>query len=455
MSNVRVAAGHTLLAVAAGRTTLAAEIDRAREGMTDRRDRALLIELVAGTLRWKHELDAVIVAASRRRIEQIDPRALAVLEIGAYQARHLDRIPSHAIVNESVEAVRALGAPRAAGFVNAVLRAIVQREWTRVLPARPANAADEAAQIDYLSVTLSHPAWLVRRWLVRYGFEATERWCLFNNAAPELTIRSSGRLSTNDLRERLAAHGANAAEAPFARGALRLPPGTLSRIPEELAREFVVQDEGSQLVARAAGARPGERVLDVCASPGGKTLVLAEDMRLGPGTDDGSLLVAGDNRPARVALLARTIGTAGLAIPVLSLDAQAPLPFAATFDRVLLDVPCSGLGTLRRDPDLKWTRGEADLPRLAANARRMLDHAAAVVRPGGRLVYATCSSEPEENDEVVDRFLADRSDFQPAAAATADIAPALLNASGRLVTKPFRHGLDAFFAAVLVRRTSA
>ena len=452
MANVRVAAAQTLLAVAKGRTTVAAEMERAREGIADRRDRALLVELVAGTLRWKNALDAVVVAASRRRLEQIDARALVVLEVGAYQARYLERVPPHAIVHESVEAVRALGAPRAAGFVNAVLRAIVRGTGARVLPPRPGPDATLAQQLAYLSITLSHPEWLVRRWVARYGFDATESWCQFNNAAPDVTIRSLSGMNANELVTELQAHDIAATVAPFAPGAVRLPPGALGRLPPEILASVMVQDEGSQLVARAAGARPGERILDVCAAPGGKTLVLEDDAsRHGGG---GSLIIAGDNRPARVRLLASTIARADRHVPLLALDATRPLPFADTFDCVLLDVPCSGLGTLRRDPDLKWQRSDRDVPQLAADARRMIHHAAAVVRPGGRLVYATCSSEPEENGDVVDAFLEANPDFEPGRL-DARLAAELYDAGGRLVTVPFRHGLDAFFAAALVRRQTA
>jgi len=213
-----------------------------------------------------------------------------------------------------------------------------------------------------------------------------------------------------------------------------------------------VQDEGSQLVARLAGAKPGERVLDVCAAPGGKTLILAEDMAV-PAPAPASFLVASDRRPARLRLLASTLRAAGLAVPVVGLDATRPLPFPAIFDRVLLDAPCSGLGTLRRDPDLKWSRTPQDLPTLAAAERRMLARTAEVVRPGGSLIYATCSSEPDENIDVVRGFLASdpRFDLVP----LPSDAPELLTAEGCLTTTPADHGIDAFFAALLVRRQRA
>jgi 16S rRNA (cytosine967-C5)-methyltransferase len=234
---------------------------------------------------------------------------------------------------------------------------------------------------------------------------------------------------------------------------MTLAPGVLGRLPAALSAQVQVQDEGAQAVARAVSARPGERVLDVCAAPGGKTLVLAADMRAAGAAPVEGLLVAGDFRASRVALLAKTMARGGVPVKVVRYDARQPLPFRPVFDAVVLDAPCSGLGTLRRDPDLKWTRTEADLPVLAAAERRMLEAAALVVRPGGRLIYATCSSEPEENEAVVDAFMATSPGVVPLAIRLPDERGAeLVDARGHLVTLPFRDGLDAFFAAAFVRR---
>jgi 16S rRNA (cytosine967-C5)-methyltransferase len=226
----------------------------------------------------------------------------------------------------------------------------------------------------------------------------------------------------------------------------------LGRIAGDLRAEVRVQDEGSQLVARAVGARPGDCVLDACAAPGGKTMMLAEAMH-DPASRPDSRLVAADYRHGRIALLARMLRSSGLAVPIVALDVTTPLPFRDVFDRVLLDAPCSGLGTLRRDPDVKWTRRPDDLPALAAAEQTMLAHASAVVRPGGRLIYATCSSEPDENMDVVRAFLAAQPKFtlEP----LTHVPPALITAEGCLTTTPVDHGLDAFFAAVLVRHDTA
>jgi 16S rRNA (cytosine967-C5)-methyltransferase len=451
MPNARVAAARVLMNLERGRTTLAAETERARAPLLEKRDRALLLELVAGTLRWQRALDVVLGDVARRSVERLDAPVRAVLRLGAYQLLHLDRIPPHAVVNESVEAVRAAGRPKAAGLVNAVLRSIARNHVRDRLPRRPAPTAERSAQLAYLGGTLSHPTWLLERWLDRYGFEATERWCQFNNSPPEITVRSDRGEARDRLLDELSAAGVPANASPFALDAVRLPPGSYGRLPSKLRSRLIIQDEGSQLVARLVQPPPGGKVLDVCAAPGGKTALLAKAMgRTG-------LLVAADHRPARVALLAATVARHRISAQIIRLDAGRSLPFSPRFDRVLLDAPCSGLGTLRRDPDLKWSRRPEDLPTFAAAQRQMLQHAAEAVADGGELLYATCSSEPEENVDVVEAFLAADSRFALDRAMPSPIAGAddLLHRDGYLITTPFQHGLDAFFAARLVRRRAA
>jgi 16S rRNA (cytosine967-C5)-methyltransferase len=449
MTSARLAAVKVLAAVERGRTTLAAEMDRARPEIATGRDRSLFFEIVAGTLRWRNELDALLTRYSRRPLDALDANVRAILRIGAYQLRHLDRVPVHAVVHESVELARALGHPRASGFVNALLRSMWRERTKITLPGRPQSADDRSAALAYLSATLSHPEWLVDRWLARFPFDAVERWCQFNNAPPDVTIRPIGDLGPDELRRALAAAGVPVMPARFVTGAIRLPPGALTRLPPSVRASVVIQEEASQIVAHAVGARPGERVLDACAAPGGKTVLIAAAMA-GRG-----LLVAGDVRPARVRLLRSTLTRARIAAPIVQLDALRPLPFDAAFDRVFVDVPCSGLGTLRRDPDLKWARHPGDLPRFAAAELQILTNAARAVRRGGALIYATCSGEPQENDEVVDRFLGAEPDFvEQAVRPGPEIAGAagLVDARGRLRTLPFRDDLDAFFAAAFLRQ---
>ncbi len=302
-----------------------------------------------------------------------------------------------------------------------------------------------------LSITGSHPRWLVGRWVDREGFEAADAWVRFDNSPAPLTLHANTLLNTRDeLAGRLAAAGVKTTPTRYAPEGLVVVEGHPLTTPLHDQGAFFVQDEASQLVALAVGAQPGERVLDACASPGGKTVAMAGRMR------DRGLLVAGDIRPRRVDLLERTVRRSGATcIRLARFDAEA-LPFGAVFERVLVDAPCSGLGTLRRDPEIRWRRSLAELPALAARQRRMLERAAATVKPGGRLVYATCSSEPEENEEVVSAFLLGHDQFEVEALREVDPGVAglvsLLTPEGYLRTRPDRHRLEAFFAAAFRRR---
>jgi 16S rRNA (cytosine967-C5)-methyltransferase len=444
MTPARLAAARVLIAVERGRTSLAAEVERARADVAESRERGLLLEIAAGVLRWQRALDACLTACSKRPIAELEPGVRAVLRSGAYQLLHLDRIPAHAVVHEAVNTVRILGQPHAAGFVNAVLRAL-SRKRDSMLPRRTRQRA-------YLGVTLSHPDWLVARWLDRYGFEATEAWCKFNNESAEVSVRPVPGLSVDGLMAKLADAGITASPGVLVADCLRLPAGSLGRLDRETRASLMIQEEASQLVAHTVAAGPGDRVLDLCAAPGGKSVVMAQGM------EGRGLLVSADLRPNRVGMLKATVDRLDVPARVVAVDAMSPLPFRATFDRVLIDVPCSGLGTLRRDPDLKWSRTEADLPRLADDAGGMLAHAAGAVRDGGLLVYATCSSEPEENDAVVAAFLHNHPEFtleRPAAVSAVPGLDRVIDPAGYLRTLPFRDGLDAFFAAALRRQAPA
>ena len=455
MTPARLAAARVLIAVERGRTSLAVEVERERAAVADSRERGLLLEIAAGVLRWQRALDACLTACSKRPIGELDPSVRAVLRSGAYQLLHLDRIPVHAVVHEAVNTVRTLGQARAAGFVNAVLRALT-RKRDSTLPRRPADHGEQGGKsrrgLKYLGVTLSHPDWLVARWVDRYSFEATEAWCKFNNESAEVSVRPVPGLAVDGLMAKLADAGVTASPGVLVADCLRLPAGSLGRLDSETRASLMIQEEASQLVAHAVGARAGDRVLDVCAAPGGKSVVMAQGM------EGRGLLVSADLRSTRVEMLKSTIARLDVHAQVVAADAMSPLPFAAAFDRVLIDVPCSGLGTLRRDPDLKWSRTEADLPRLAADAGRMLAHAAGAVRDGGLLVYATCSSEPEENEAVVATFLHSHPEFileRPAAVSAVPGLDRVIDPAGYLRTLPFRDGVDAFFAAALRRRAPA
>jgi 16S rRNA (cytosine967-C5)-methyltransferase len=444
----RIAAYHALRAIDADRTDLPSALARSREHLPDDRDRSLAAEIVTGTLRWQRSLDHLVAHFASRPLESLDREVLQILRLSLYQLLHLDRVPASAVVDDAVDLTRTAKRSSASGFVNAVLRSALRQRNRLPLPPRPGSAAGRGAAIAYLGITHSHPDWLVGRWLDRHGFEAAEKWARFNNETPRLTIRANTlRAGRGAVAAALARAGIETEPTRYAPEALTVTAGNPLRTP--LDGSFYVQDEASQLVAVAAGARAGERVLDLCASPGGKTIAMAGDM-----TDRG-IVIASDVRSKRIALLRETVRTSGAGcIRVTQVPASGPLPFAPAFDRVLVDAPCSGLGTIRRDPDIRWRRKESDLAELAAAQGDLLDRAASVVRSGGRLVYATCSSEPEENDAVVDAFLFRQPGFTLVdlrAEATPFLRP-LLDRRGMLRTLPFEHGLEAFFASILLRR---
>lgn len=439
----RLAAYETLRAVDQRSADLPAALARARTSLPDERDRALAGEIATGTLRWQAAFDRVIAVYAGRPLERLDAEVVLILRLTLFQLLHLDRVPASAAVNDAVQLTRKVGKSSSASFVNAILRR-ASRERSRLpLPAR--TAGDRDAELDYLATTLSHPRWLVERWRRRYGFEAAEAWCRFNNAAAPLTVRANRlRVTRDGLARTLQAAGVQADPTTFAPDGLVIRSGNPLLTPLAGQGLFVVQDEASQLVGVVARAAAGERVLDACAAPGGKTTAMAADM------GDRGLLISSDVRRKRVELLAETVRTAGArCVHVIQANAAQALPFGEVFDLVLIDAPCSGLGTLRRDPDIKWRRSPDELAALASRQLRILASAASVVRAGGRLLYSTCSSEVEENDEVVERFLEAHPGFRRAALAFPS-APALVGPDGYFRTLPFRDGLEAFFAASLV-----
>jgi 16S rRNA (cytosine967-C5)-methyltransferase len=477
ISPARAAAYRVGLSVSSGRSTLADALASARSALADDRDKALAAEIAIGVQRWRATLDHLIAHASRRPITSLDDEVVEILRLSAYQLFRLTRVPASAIVDEAVKLTGRSGKRSASGLVNAVLRTLSRNRrrigfplappdsnkgpprtaldrgsvdaWQSVLPIRPSDPTDREAALDYLAITLSHPRWLVARWYARYGFEATEQWLLFNNTPAPLMLRVNRvRHTTAEVQHRLSRQGARVARGRFGPDALVVDDVNMLDLRDADEGWYVVQDEASQLVALLAGTNPGGRVLDTCAAPGGKTTAIAARM------SSDSILVACDVRQRRMELLAHTVRSSGATnVRLVQADVLQPLPFRRPFETVFVDAPCSGLGTLRRDPDIKWRRRESDLTALAAAETEMLRHAAACVRKGGRLIYATCSSEPEENEAVVNRFTSTALDFVrvDARSAAPDIPDAIIDADGHLRTYPHHHLLEAFFGAVFER----
>ncbi len=398
------------------------------------RDAALATELVYGTLRWQRYLDWILAPHSRRRLESLDARVRVLLRLAAYQLAFLERVPAFAAVNDAVTL-----APRTPGvkaFVNAVLRSFAGRGVREREPAPPHDP------VEALAVRCSFPTWLAARWVARYGREEAQALMRAMNERPPLTLRANTlRVSREALAARLATEegliwrATRYAPEGLVVGAAGAP-GTWRAF---LDGDFAIQDEASMLVARLLEPRPGSTVADVCAAPGTKTTHLAQLM------ENRGRVLAFDPQPARLALVGEAAARLGIAI-VEALDgtveARAP-SFRAACDGVLVDAPCSNLGVLRRNPDVKWRRRPAELAGCAARQREILAAAAEMVRPGGRLVYATCSLEPEENEDVAMAMLAAHPGW------SLDPPPNFpipLDAGGALRCLPHRHGTDGFTA---------
>ena len=448
----RRAAYGALRAIESGDELLSEAIVHARDSLTDDRDRTLVNAIVTGTLRWRNRVDWVLAGAIERDLARLDPEVLEILRLSAYQLLFLTRVPASAVVHDAVDLTRTAGKSSATGFVNAVLRRVSRTRHQLNLPQPPSSADERTRErwVDALSITGSHPRWLIERWLDRFGPEVAKAWVDFNNEEPALTLRANTlRASRETVAAQLQQSGIGVEFVRFAPDGLRVTSGNPLRTLLWKQRLFVVQDEASQLVPLLSGRRPRRRTLDACAAPGGKTLVLAA----GPASH--GLLVAADRRRRRLRLLRNYLTSAGAArVHIVGLDLSNGAPFADVFDLVLVDAPCTGLGTLRREVDIRWRRTPAQIAEAARMQTRMLRQAAGLVAPGGRLVYATCSSEPEENEEVVDNWLRSDPRFRRAhrAALIADGVPAaLLDGKGQLQTRPDRHGLEAFFAAAADR----
>ena len=405
------------------------------------RDVGLATELVYGTLRWQRYLEWILAPHSRRPLDALDARVRIVLRMTAYQIVFLARVPAFAAVNDAVTLARA-GARGAAEYTNAVLRAFARRGAREREPAPPRDP------LDALATRCSFPTWLAARWVERYGEADAAALMRAMNERPPLTVRANTlRVSREALAARLAAEDrvmtrptAWAPEGLVAERAAGAP-GHWRAFAEGVC---AVQDEASMLVARLLEPRPGETVIDACAAPGTKTTQLAQLM------GNRGRIVALDPQPARLHRVNAAAARLGVTI-VQTIEGtvqELVSSYAPRADAVLVDAPCTNLGVLRRNPEVKWRRRPEDIASSAARQCEILSAAATLVKSGGRLVYATCSLEPEENEAVVAAFLR----AQPAwrLDVPTDFA-APLERDGYLRTRPDRHGMDGF-TAVRLRR---
>lgn len=375
----------------------------------DARDRALATELTLGVLRWQGAIDFLLVQQAKRRIENLDPDVRCALRLGAYQMRYLTKIPDRAAVSESVDLVKHAQRLSATGFVNAVLRNLPER--------REGTAENEQA----------HPRWLVDRWWARYGAEKTGGLLRAFLEPPSTYLRLNSRFPVEETLAKLEAEGVSASPTAVP-GAYRLEEGRVQQGACWAEGRVRIQDLGSQRIAPLLRPALDKTLLDLCAAPGGKTQHAIE-LRGGP---DG--VIACDYRHRR---LRQMRALAADPPPLAAVDATRPLPFGRKFDQILIDAPCSGTGTLARNPEIKWRLTPEDLVDLQQRQKNILLRGLDALAPGGSLVYSTCSIEAEENDQVVQGVFRRRPQYRIAE---------------RLLTLPGPDGGDGFFAARIEER---
>jgi 16S rRNA (cytosine967-C5)-methyltransferase len=408
-------------------------------------DRSFLTELTYGVLRWREKLDWSIRHLSKIPFEKVEPETLNILRIGLYQIQFLSRTPVSAAVNESVELAKRFRGSGGASFVNAILRTFLRNKEEVLYPKIDADPA------LHLSVIHSHSLWLVRRWIGEMGVEMTSDICTFNNRIPSLTLRTNTlKISREELIEKLTKKGLKPNPSLYSPDGISLDdPPPVSELPFIKEGLYIIQDEASQLVTPVLGPKPGERILDGCAAPGGKTTHIAQ--RMG---NEGEVY-AMDLSKDKLALIGEICQRLGIKI-VRSLKGDATRPHpeldGIAFDRVLADVPCSGFGTLRKNPDLKWRKGEEDIKRLSELQVAILNNLSGYVRSGGVLVYSTCTVFHEENEDVVEEFLKNHPEFhpEPISKFLPEKCHPLIEGQ-YLKTFPPRDEMDGFFVARMKR----
>ncbi|MCU0600140.1 MAG: 16S rRNA (cytosine(967)-C(5))-methyltransferase RsmB [Desulfobacterales bacterium] len=412
-----------------------------------KRDRDFINSLVYGALRWRNQLDWILSRHSAIRVEKIDPCILNILRIGLFQIFHLDRIPESAAVNTSVEMAKKNAPPWVAGFVNAVLRNAARNKTSLVYPdvqKDPKNA---------VPILTSFPGWLIDRWLIRFGVEGTLNLCNACNSIPELAIRANTlKASRKHLLAELEGEAEDVRITRYAPDGISFhhPLKPIHDMDSFKSGLFQVQDEAAQLISFALAPLPGEKILDACAGLGGKTGHIAQLMK------NKGQLIALDKDSSKIFRLNHEIKRLGIEIVVSRIDDLGQIGSKAygKFDRILLDAPCSGIGVIRRNPDIKWDASRQNLLRYNANQVRLLGHASQLVKPFGKILYAVCSFEPEENEMVIHEFLKTHGNFDIcnlSDQALINMTP-FLDEKGFFRSLPHVHHMDGFFCACLQKK---
>jgi 16S rRNA (cytosine967-C5)-methyltransferase len=459
-SKARTVAFDVLLRVAK-QDAYADEVLRAElDASVKTEDAGLATELAMGVLRWQRLLDFFVDRTLKKPAIVADVEVRIALRLGAYQLLFLDRIPARAAIFESVELVKRARKRSASTLVNAVLRKIATEPRSgksRIETVGRALPADLAPE-ERLAIQYSHPTWMVERWLRVYGQDRTRALLETNNRVPSVAGYVLDSERDADARLSLQRGGARVQPGRLLRDAWTFESGNLSAC-EAIGKSWVaIQDEASQAVARLVATEPGNTVLDLCAAPGGKTMLLAR------AAGANGRLIAADLHENRVSGMRERLELAGVRnVETMALDALQPLPFERPFDRILVDVPCSGTGTLARHPEIRWKLQPQDLGDLHHRQARLLRNAVPHLAPDGRLVYSTCSLEPEENELVVREVLAElggefkmvnaRASFPKILQPSVPVE-SVVDADGFFRTFPPEHGTDGFFAALIERGRS-
>ena len=418
----------------------------------DDRDAGLATEIVFGALQYQNVIDYALSGVSSRKIHTLDATVLNLLRLSVYQLAFLDRVPAHAVVHEAVELAKR-HCPRAQGFVNGILRKLtpdVRDDFAKW--CNQGGVSDDALRplsLAEQSLALAHPEWLVRAWKEAYGLRATIAICRANNRKPALCLRVNRLRMTQDaLIELLRANGM-VARPGVAPGSVVVERGFDPR-REPAFRDGLctVQDASSMLAALVLDPKPGQRVLDACAAPGGKATHLAELM------ENVGDLVACDIHANKLTLIQSACKRLGITcVQTIAGDANAIADTEEPFDAVLLDAPCSGLGVLRRRPEIKWRKMPAQVESLAQSQLQLLHNVSRAVKPGGVLVYSTCTIMPQENQQIVEQFVLENELFciEPIGNSIGDAALAYMNPAGWLQVLPHYFDSDGFFIAKLRR----
>jgi 16S rRNA (cytosine967-C5)-methyltransferase len=412
-------------------------------------DRRLVNAIVYGVLRWRRRLDRLIQEHANMPAARISPGIGNILRIAAFQISFLDRVPDFAVVDTSVELAKQTVSVKSGRFVNGLLRNLLRSrplEMDALLPADPVHA---------MAIRLSFPDWLARRWVRRFGIEEAVRLCEALNWIPPLTVRTNTlRISRDDLKEMLGPDCEGVSTTPYAPEGLffAAPSKPIDQLQAFCRGFFQVQDEAAQLVSRLLSPKPGETILDACSGMGGKTGHIGQLM------NNTGAVFAADKQAHKLERLAAEMERLSISIVKtrrLDLDDPSPEGLPHSFDRILLDAPCSGTGVIRRNPDIKWVRAKQDLARFARRQLAYLCALADRVASGGMLVYAVCSMEPEETSQVVENFLK----IHPEFAIVADVpdfnekeAASPMDEKGFFVSLPHLHGMDGFFAVRMKRK---